>query len=71
MGKMMLGKVASVYIEQAHQQLGGIKSVGAHVDEVKSKWSAKIGVAKSMYNTYKAAKKMEKDMQKEEEKKEP
>ena len=62
MGKMMLGRVASVYIEQATQQLGGLKSMGAHVDEVKSKWSAKMGVAKSMYATYKAAKKMEKDM---------
>ena len=68
MGKMMLGRVASVYIEQATQQLGGIKSIGAHVDEVKSKWSAKMGVAKSMYATYKAAKKMEKDMKEEESK---
>ena len=70
MGKMMLGKIANVYIEQATQNLGGLKSMGAHVDEVKSKWSAKMGVAKSMYATYKAAKKMEKDM-KEEEKKSP
>ena len=68
MGKMMLGRVASVYIEQATQQLGGIKSMGAHEDEVKSKWSAKMGVAKSMYATYKAAKKMEKDMKEEESK---
>jgi hypothetical protein len=37
----------------------------AKVDEVKNKWSAKIGVARSMYNTYKAAKKMEKDMNEE------
>jgi hypothetical protein len=42
--------------------------MGAHVDEVKSKWSAKMGVAKSMYATYKAAKKMEKDMKEEESK---
>ena len=45
-----------------------MKAAGAHVEEVKSKWSAKIGVAKSMYATYKAAKKMEKDMDGEEEK---
>jgi hypothetical protein len=38
----------------------------AKVDEVKNRWSAKIGVARSMYNTYKAAKKMEKDMANEE-----
>jgi hypothetical protein len=69
MGKMMLGKIASIYIEQGQQQLGGMKAAGAHVDEVKSKWSAKIGVAKSMYATYKAAKKMEKDMEGQEEEK--
>lgn len=37
----------------------------ASVGEVKSKWSAKMCVAKSMYSTYKAAKKMEKNMDKE------
>ena len=42
--------------------------MGAHVDEVKSKWSAKMGVAKSMWGTYKAAKKMEKEMKDEESK---
>jgi hypothetical protein len=55
MGKMLLGRVASIYIEQANQELGGLTSVRAHVHEAKSKWSAKLGVASSLYSTLSAA----------------
>jgi hypothetical protein len=61
MGKMMLGKIAAIYIEQGHQHLGGFKAMEASVGEVTGRWGAKIDVAKSMYSTYKAAKKMEKN----------
>ena len=60
MGKMMLGKIAQIYIEQGYQHLGGLKAMEASVGEVTGRWGAKIDVAKSMYSTYKAAKKMEK-----------
>lgn len=36
MGKMMLGRIAQIYIEQGYQHLGGLKSMEAHVGQVKS-----------------------------------
>jgi len=35
MGKLMLGKIGWIYCEQAKQELGGLDSMGAHIDEVK------------------------------------
>jgi hypothetical protein len=33
MGKLMLGKIAYIYAEQANQQLGGVKSMRAGASE--------------------------------------
>mgnify|MGYP001295463768 CR=1 FL=1 len=35
MGKLLLGKIGVIYFEQAMQQLGGLDSIGANIDEVK------------------------------------
>jgi len=61
MAKLMLGKIASIYEEQANQQLGGMKSAKANMSEFGQKLSQKKAVAKSMWSTYKAAKKMKKE----------
>ena len=61
MAKLMLGKISSIYEEQANQQLGGMKSAKANMSEFGQKLSQKKAVAKSMWSTYKAAKKMKKE----------
>ena len=53
MGKLMLGKIASIYKEQANQRLGGIKSTKANLSEFSHKFKQKKAVAKSMWQTYK------------------
>jgi len=53
MGKLMLGKIASIYREQSNQRLGGLKSTKANLSEIGHKWKQKKAVAKSMWSTYK------------------
>ena len=65
MGKLLLGKIAQIYLEQANQVLGGFKALGANIGEYKGGIKQKTAIASSLYKTYKAAKKMEKQHQKE------
>lgn len=35
MGKLLLGKIGWIYVEQAKQELGGLDAIGANIDEFK------------------------------------
>lgn len=52
-------------MEQANRVLGGLKGIGAGVHEYKGGIKQKTAIASSIYKTYKAAKKMEKQERKE------
>ena len=83
MGKAMLGKIAYIYIETGTLHIGGLKSIIPHFNKMGHNWEAKVSLMKSMYSTFKAAKKMEEqrheefmrkseeEKKQEEEKKEP
>ena len=58
MGKMMLGVISYIYIEQAQQYLVGVDGAQAHMKQVSHNIKGKYAIAKSAYGTYKAAKKM-------------
>ena len=64
MGKMMLGVISYIYIEQAQQYLGGIDGAQAHMKEMSHNIKGKYAIAKSAYETYKAAQKMQKEKEK-------
>ena len=59
MGKAMLGKISYIYIETGTLYIGGLKSVIPYFNKLGHNWDAKISLLKSMYSTFKAAKKME------------
>ena len=59
MGKAMLGKIAYIYIETGTLYIGGLKSVIPYFNKLGHNWDAKMSLLKSMYSTFKAAKKME------------
>lgn len=65
MGKLLLGKIGLIYYEQAMQQLGGLDALGAEIDEFKGGLQQKAAIAGSLYKTYKAAKKMQNEHEKE------
>ena len=65
MGKLLLGKIGMIYYEQALQQLGGVDAIGAEIDEFKGGIQQKVAIAGSLYKTYKAAKKMQNEHEKE------
>jgi hypothetical protein len=65
MGKAMLGKVSYIYIETGTMYIGGISSVIPYFNRLGHNWSAKTSLLKSMYSTFKAAKKMEDQRRKE------
>lgn len=64
MGKLLLGKIGWIYCEQAKQELGGLDAIGANIDEFKGGIKQKHAIASSLYKTYKAATKMQKEQQK-------
>lgn len=59
MGKAMLGKIAYIYIETGTLYIGGLKSIIPYFNKLGHNWDAKMSLLKSMYSTFKAAKKME------------
>lgn len=83
MGKAMLGKISYIYIETGTLYIGGLKSVIPYFNKLGHDWDSKMSLLKSMYSTFKAAKKMEEqkkedfmkkseeEKKQEEEKKEP
>lgn len=56
MGKLMIGVISYIYIEQATQQLGGIGGVASNFKEMGHNVNTKYKIVKSAYNTYKTAK---------------
>ena len=69
MGKAMLGKIAYIYIEMGTLYIGGLKSIIPYFNKLGHNWDAKMSLLKSMYSTFKAAKKMEEKKRAEFEKK--
>lgn len=59
MGKAMLGKIAYIYKETGTLYIGGLKSIIPYFNKLGHNWNAKMSLLKSMYSTFKAAKKME------------
>jgi len=59
MGKAMLGKIAYIYKETGTLYIGGLKSIVPYFNKLGHNWDAKMNLLKSMYSTFKAAKKME------------
>ena len=54
-----MGKIGYIYVEQARQRLGGLSSVGANITENLNNTRRKAKLVKSMFKTYKDAKKMD------------
>ena len=69
MGKAMLGKVSYIYIETGTMHVGGISSVIPYFNRLGHNWDAKTSLLKSMYSTFKAAKRMEDERREEHSKK--
>ena len=55
MGKLMLGVISYIYIEQATQQLGGLSGVASNFKEMGHNVNTKYKIVKSAYNTAKTA----------------
>ena len=52
MGKLMIGVISYIYVEQATQQLGGIGGVTSNFREMGHNMNTKFKIVKSAYKTY-------------------